>query len=221
NLLSSEKVTVDDRLFSTLSTTTRKLLAYKLPVLITDTVGFIQSLPAWVIDAFHSTLEEIENADVVLLVCDVSDELDTLVMKLQTSLNELMELGVTSPIIIVLNKIDSISKEELKNKIDYIKNLNVSRYRKIIPISVKTGENIDLLLETIYDLLPQLSHLSLTLPNTSSVQSFISWLYERANVLSISYDKDISIDVECNSKLKNKIISTCKKLKGSYILKDS
>ena len=221
NLLSSEKVTVEDRLFSTLSTTTRKLPSYKLPVLITDTVGFIQRLPAWVIDAFHSTLEEIENADVVLLVCDVSDELDILVMKLQTSLNELMELGVTAPIIIVLNKIDSITKEELQDKINYIKKLSVSKYRNIIPISVKTRENIDILLDTIYDLLPHLSRITLTIPNVSSAQSFISWLYEKTNVISISYNRNISIDVECNSKLKDKIISTCKKLKGSYILKNS
>lgn len=221
NLLSNEKVTVEDRLFSTLSTTTRKLPSYKLPVLITDTVGFIQRLPAWMIDAFHSTLEEIGNADVVLLVCDVSDELDILVMKLQTSLNELMELGVTAPIIIVLNKIDSITKEELRDKMDYIRKLSLSKYRSIIPVSVKTRENIDLLLDTIYDLLPQISHITLTLPNLSSAQSFISWLYEKTNVISISYGRNISLNIECNPKLRDKIISTCKKLNGTYILKDS
>ncbi|MCJ2534291.1 MAG: GTPase HflX, partial [Candidatus Thermoplasmatota archaeon] len=66
NLLSGEDVKVEGRLFSTLSTTTRRILQKTkektIPILLTDTVGFIENLPSWIIDAFHSTLEEIEVA---------------------------------------------------------------------------------------------------------------------------------------------------------------
>ena len=73
NALTGEQVDVENKLFSTLSTTTRKLSQLNIPILMTDTVGFIQRLPAWIIDAFHSTLEEIKDADLVVLVIDVSD----------------------------------------------------------------------------------------------------------------------------------------------------
>ncbi len=70
NLLSGEKVKVEGKLFSTLSTTTRKIKNNNFPILLTDTVGFIQNLPAWIIDAFHSTLEEIEVSDIIILMVD-------------------------------------------------------------------------------------------------------------------------------------------------------
>jgi len=61
NLLSKENVKVEGKLFSTLSTTTRRIpknkTSHQLPILLTDTVGFIDNLPSWIIDAFHSTLE--------------------------------------------------------------------------------------------------------------------------------------------------------------------
>lgn len=215
NLLSDEKVTVEDRLFSTLSTITRKLQTYKIPVLLTDTVGFIQHLPPWIIDAFHSTLEEIETADVVLLVVDVSDDIDLFGMKLKTSMDELVDLGVTSPIIIVLNKIDKISDDELQLKITYLHNLGLSHYRRIVPVSIEKKENIDVLLDAIYEALPHLVRLHLSLPNNAEVQSFISWLYEKAHVSSIQYKERISLFVECNPKLCDRIISTCKRFNGT------
>lgn len=77
NLLSGEKVKVEEQLFSTLSTTTRSIMTKnkekQMPILLTDTVGFIENLPSCIIDAFHSTLEEIELADVVVLVVDGSE----------------------------------------------------------------------------------------------------------------------------------------------------
>ena len=68
--LTQDSIKIEDKLFSTLSTLTRKVETQNIPILVTDTVGFIQRLPAWIIDAFHSTLEEIELADVVVLVLD-------------------------------------------------------------------------------------------------------------------------------------------------------
>ena len=102
NELTEEGVEVEDRLFSTLSTTTRKLAQSKIPILLTDTVGFIQQLPSWMIEAFHSTLEEIRDADVVILVVDGSDLLTNFEQKFTTSLDELNELGVINPILIAI-----------------------------------------------------------------------------------------------------------------------
>ena len=214
NLLSNEKVKVEERLFSTLSTTTRKISNANVPILLTDTVGFIQNLPAWIIDAFHSTLEEIEVADVVLLVVDTNEKKEDFEKKLKTSLDELTEIGVNSPIVIVLNKIDLISKEELNAKIEYLKELRLTHYRKIVPISVKNKENTDVLLDVIHSSLPRLVKITIKLPINEKTQSFISWIYEKAHVSEISYKEYITLSIKCNTKIKSMIVSKCEEFNG-------
>jgi len=217
NILTGEKVKVEDRLFSTLSTTTRKIENKNMPILLTDTVGFIQNLPAYVIDAFHSTLEEIEVADVVLLIVDISEKKEIIAKKLRVSLDELIEIGVASPIIITLNKSDLVSKEVLDKKIEYLSRLNLIENRDVVPISVKNQENIDRLLEIVHDSLPQLVRLKIKLPINTKSQSFISWIYEKASVLEISYDSFVTLEIECNNVVREKIISECRDLEGSRI----
>ena len=217
NLLSGEKVKVEGRLFSTLSTTTRKIKKKKVPILLTDTVGFIKNLPAYIIDAFHSTLEEIEVADVVLLIVDISEELDIIINKLKVSLDELIELGVNSPIIITFNKADLISQNEIDTKINNIKNQGFFENKKIVTISIKNKRNIETLLNLIYDSLPQLVRFKIKLPINKESQSFISWIYDKANVLDISYSDYATLTIDCNANLCSKIISKCKNLKGFQV----
>jgi GTP-binding protein HflX len=216
NILSGEQVKVEEKLFSTLSTITRKIKDEKIPILLTDTVGFIQDLPAWIIDAFHSTLEEIELADVVLLVVDSSDDILLFEKKLKTSLDELSEIGAKSSIIVVLNKIDLLSNDQLDFKIKFLKDLKLSNFHKIVSISVKNNLNIDLLLDAIYNLLPNLVRFEISLPVNKKSHSFVSWIYDKCNVIDISYNKSIKLDIECNIKIKNMIISRCKDLGGKF-----
>jgi len=218
NILSHENVYVENKLFSTLSTTTRKINSKHVPILLTDTVGFIKDLPAYIIDAFHSTLEEIEVADVVVLIADVCEKKEIIVDKLKVSINELIEIGVTSPIIITLNKTDLISNEELNERLDYINNQGLTENKKIIAVSAKNQNNIEKLLDFIYESLPQLVKFKIKLPLNEETQSFISWIYEKAHVLEISYDEYIIIHIESNMALKEKIISRCKELKGRLYL---
>jgi GTP-binding protein HflX len=217
NLLSDEKVKVEGRLFSTLSTTTRKISNKNVPILLTDTVGFIQNLPAYIIDAFHSTLEEIEVADVVLLVVDVSEEKEIITNKLKVSLDELIELGVTSPIIIIFNKADLISEKEFSSRIEYIKNQGFLDNRRIVSISVRYRRNIDILLNMVYESLPQLVRFKIKLPINKESQSFISWIYEKANVLDISYSNYAILTIDCNVSLRDKILTKCQDLNGFQI----
>jgi len=217
NLLSGEQVKVEGKLFSTLSTTTRKINNKNLPILLTDTVGFIQNLPVWVIDAFHSTLEEIEVADIVLLVIDTSEKEEIIGKKLKVSLDELVELGVTSPIIIVFNKTDLLSKEEVTARINYLQKIELTKNRKTVFISVKNKKNIDMLMSIVYQSLPNIARVKLRLPVNEKTQSFISWIYEKAHVSDISYDGYVTLCVECNARIKNKIVSKCDVLNGSII----
>lgn len=216
NILSNDTIAVEDRLFSTLSTTTRRIENKHIPILITDTVGFIQRLPSWIIDAFHSTLEEIQQADVIILVIDGSDTIEIFKQKLQTSLKELTNLEIQAPILIVINKIDLISADELKIKIDQIETNNDVPKRLIIPISIREQRNMDMLLEKLYQSLPLLSRLNCVLPNNTETQSFISWLHKKTNVISLSYGRTVDITFDCNPKLRDKIIHICQQLHGTF-----
>jgi len=219
NILSGEKVKVEGRLFSTLSTTTRRIKSKQanIPILLTDTVGFIEDLPAWIIDAFHSTLEEIELADVVVLVVDGSEEKEVVEKKLQVSLNELYDLGVNASIIIALNKIDLKNNKDIDNLKQYLNQRGLLKDRACIPISIKEGINIDLLLESIYESLPQLTEISMKLPINKEAQSFVSELYNKTRVTNIKYSNYIIIDIECNAKIRDKIVSKCMSLQGSIL----
>jgi len=217
NLLSGEKVKVEKRLFSTLSTTTRKMREKNVPILLTDTVGFIENLPAWIVNAFHSTLEELETADIVLLVVDCSDCEELFGRKLNTAMSELIDLDVISPVIIVLNKIDLISEDELLSKLKYLDSLGFLVDHKVVSVSVSERKNIDDLLDVVYESLPDISCLTLYLPNSEETQSFISWLYRKTHVCSISYDEIVKVDIKCNSYIFEKITSMCRKLKGKIV----
>jgi GTP-binding protein HflX len=221
NLLSHEKVKVEGKLFSTLSTTIRRIKdktqREKAPILLTDTVGFIENLPSWIIEAFHSTLEEIGVADVVVLVIDGSENKETVEKKLQVSLNELQDLDVTSSVVIALNKTDLISKNDTTNLIDYLDKRGLLNDKLCTPISVKYKINIEELLENIYSSLPNMVKMTLKFPIDEKSQSFVSELYKKAGVSNIKYNHYITIDIECNSKIKEKILSKCKSLNGIII----
>jgi GTP-binding protein HflX len=210
NLLSNEKVKVEEKLFSTLSTTIRKIENNNIPILITDTVGFIEKLPAWMINAFHSTLEEIEVSDIVLLVVDASDNIENFNRKLITSYNELINIGVKSPILIILNKIDLISKRNLNEKINFINDNNLIKINRIIPISIKNKINISKLIAEINNFLPNRVKFKVTIPNNKKSQSFINWIYEKAFVNEIRYDTNIHLNIECNEFIKQIILSRLK-----------
>ena len=206
--LTGDDVEIDDRLFTTLSTKTKKLAKSSLPILLVDTVGFIKDLPHWLINAFHSTLEEISFSDLILLVVDSSDNDKILVEKIRSSLKEIYILKEEPKIIIVMNKIDKIKREELEKKIKVVEeNFNI----KTIPISALTGENIDLLIYEIENCLP-FSYLELRIPEKE--KTFISWIWENSNVLDFSVDGTANLKIKCSEKLKEIIKGKCNKLGG-------
>lgn len=141
NRLTGSTVLAQDKLFATLDPTTR---AYRLPggrsMTITDTVGFIQKLPHGLVDAFKSTLSEVREADLILMVADASD--DNLSRQLDAVHRVLEEIGAgESRSLVVFNKIDLIDAETL---------LDLRRiYPDAVLVSARTGEHIDDLVERV------------------------------------------------------------------------
>jgi GTP-binding protein HflX len=140
NALTGEKQEESANLFTTLSTTTRKIKLSETEVLIADTVGFISRLPAYMIEAFKSTLEELIYTDVVILVIDISDPIFELKKKFRSCISTLEELGVKQDkVIFALNKSDLALPDEIMEKVDY---LGLKENKKWLPISAVTKQNI-------------------------------------------------------------------------------
>ncbi|MGI0086775.1 MAG: GTPase HflX [Nitrosotalea sp.] len=151
NILTGEQKEESPKLFTTLSTTTRKIVLRGTEVLISDTVGFISKLPAYMIEAFKSTLEELVHTDIVIVVIDSSDPFPELRKKFRSCVSTLDEIGVNQDkIVFALNKSDLIVEEEIIDKADQ---LGLKENKKWLSVSAATGQNIPALENLIYYIL--------------------------------------------------------------------
>jgi GTP-binding protein HflX len=142
NTLTGESKNVGQGLFTTLSTFTRAINLGENRVLVSDTVGFISKLPAYMIDAFKSTLNELTYSALVLLVLDISEPIKDMKRKLASSIVSLNELDVPmSKAIYILNKTDMIPSNEVFEKANQLGIINHNT--QILPISANTGHNIN------------------------------------------------------------------------------
>jgi GTPase len=141
NALTGESKITGQGLFTTLSTTTRAIELDGNKTLINDTVGFVSKLPAYMIDAFKSTLDELRYANLILLVLDVSEPLDELERKYASSVDVINEFEVPpTRIIYVLNKVDITS---IADAFDKAGELGILDSKRVVPVSAKTALNID------------------------------------------------------------------------------
>src|SRR5215475_11934814 len=165
NALSKSDVLVSPRMFATLDPTIRAL---RLPsgrrALLSDTVGFIRDLPKGLMTAFRATLEEVQEAALIVHVSDVSnpnhDELDEEVEKI------LEELGVSArPMLRVLNKVDRLNAEQ-REALE--RSCERNSGDKPILVSALSGEGLEELLRRIDEAIPvdPMIPLSLRLPLT-------------------------------------------------------
>jgi GTPase len=151
NTLTGEGKATAASVFTTLSTATRALDLQDGKVLLSDTVGFISRLPAYMVDAFKSTLEELSYADLVLLVIDISEDVHEVRYRLASSLDVIREFQVPeSRIVYVLNKVDRVGVEDAFEKAGQ---LGILASRRAIPVSAKTGFNLDQLKNLVRSLL--------------------------------------------------------------------
>ena len=133
----SRHVFVKDMVFATLDTSVRRIEpAGAQPFLLSDTVGFINDLPAYLVEAFHSTLEEVLKADLILEVVDSSDPEHA--MQMEVTDRTLQELGAGSiPRIRVMNKADLTEPSGIS-----LNNDGIQR-QDLIRLSAKRGDGID------------------------------------------------------------------------------
>lgn len=149
NTLSKADTFVADKLFSTLDPTTRRI-EYKIGAefLLTDTVGFIYNLPKSILAAFKATLEELDEADLLLHIVDItSDNISANYISVEKLLSD---LGFSNKQkIIVLNKIDLLSCNKNIGEINKVLENMKLKEHNVVTISAKEKIGIDILLDRI------------------------------------------------------------------------
>ncbi len=174
--LTGAGVLVEDRLFSTLDPTTRKLdLPQGSSVLLTDTVGFVRKLPHELVEAFRSTLEEVSQASLLIHVVGASRDPERQIAAVAV----LNEIGATEkPTLIVLNKVDLVMEVE----IDKLQ----GRYPGAVLTAASDKQGLDELLDALSDHLAQLRvEVSLNVPFDRG--DLVARVHEEGEVLQETY----------------------------------
>lgn len=202
NLLASEDVEVNSQLFTTLTPTTRIVRLNGKPAFLSDTVGFINNLPTLLVEAFYATLREIALSDLILLMIDISEPLNIVEKKLETSLDTLNSIGANSvPILLVFNKLDLASANDVEEKIR-----SLSLPYEYVAISAKNGWNIKSLEEKVSQMLQGFIRIKATIPLDLTLMKIIKEIYSKSKVINIEYnDAHVKVDVETTIELAEKL----------------
>lgn len=198
NALTQAHVLVEDKLFATLDTTTRKfVLPNRQEVLLIDTVGFIRKIPHTLVAAFKSTLEEAVYTDILLHLIDVSHPMAEAQAEATAEVLKELHAG-EQPMITVLNKIDACDNPSLLQRLRF-------KYPKTVQISALKKIGFDQLTEMMMQELSNLRKIvKLRIPQ--SHYALISELMREGRVISSEYEaNDVLLEVEVPSRLEHKI----------------
>jgi GTPase len=185
NLLTGAGVLTEDKLFATLDPTTRSFtLPNKQRLLLTDTVGFLRKLPHTLIESFKATLEEVNEADLLIHVVDLShSRLDENIEAVDIVIKELGAYGKQT--LVVLNKIDALKNQELVP-------IYLEKFPGSVAISARTGcgtEELVLALQNALSSWRLRSHFRVPL----SESALIAEIHRVGHVLELKYEGDFAV----------------------------
>jgi len=182
--LTGADVFIENKLFATLDTTTRKIaLPNKQPLLLTDTVGFVRKLPHQLVEAFNATLEEAAVADFLIHVLDSSQP--EVMEFYNTTMSVLTDLGAsTKQMLIVFNKVD---------KVDDPSALFALRrhFPDAVSVSALSGEGIDELIERISEFVAR-GTMTVDLRLPAARADLLARLHREGSVRRVQYDGEFT-----------------------------
>ncbi len=189
NALTGADVLVEDKLFATLDTRTRRWpFSGGGHVLLSDTVGFIRNLPHSLVASFKATLEEARQADLLLHVVDASSpEAETQIKSVNAVLEELGLLD--HPTILVLNKSDQVPDRSF---LDVLK----AQHDESIAISAATGENLDRLEQAVREALNELA-MDAEVETSVGNGPVLAYLARHAQIRDRRYEADDRVLLDC------------------------
>jgi len=184
--LTGADVLVEDKLFATLDTTTRKIaLPSKQPLLLTDTVGFVRKLPHRLVEAFNATLEEATLSDFLIHLLDASQP--EVMEFYNTTMKVLTELGADAKkTIVAFNKIDKVRDSTVLTALR-------THFPDAVFLSVHTGEGLGELVERMGELVANgMVTKELRIPHKAG--ALLAQLHRHARVLETHYEgEDVRI----------------------------
>ena len=188
NAITGAGIPANNRLFDTLDTTSRLLtVSDTLDVVISDTVGFIRKLPHQLVEAFKATLEELEYADLLLHVIDLSNP------------QWAQQAQVVDDLIREL-KADHIPCLRVYNKCDLAFSGALPREKDSVYISAKTGEGIKRLLQAVDEKLDKgTRRVTIHLPYDKA--GLLDGLYREAKVENVEYGETVDITAVCTPRI--------------------
>ena len=188
NAITGAGIPANNRLFDTLDTTTRLLtVSDTLAVVISDTVGFIRKLPHQLVEAFKATLEELEYADLLLHVIDLSNP------------QWAQQAQVVDDLIREL-KADHIPCLRVYNKCDLAFSGALPREKDSVYISAKTGEGIKRLLQAVDEKLDKgTRRVTIHLPYDKA--GLLDGLYREAKVENVEYGETVDVTAVCTPRI--------------------
>ena len=188
NAITGAGIPANNRLFDTLDTTTRMLtVSDTLDVVISDTVGFIRKLPHQLVEAFKATLEELEYADLLLHVIDLSNP------------QWAQQAQVVDDLIREL-KADHIPCLRVYNKCDLAFSGALPREKDSVYISAKTGEGIKRLLQAVDEKLDKgTRRVTIHLPYDKA--GLLDGLYREAKVENVEYGETVDVTAVCTPRI--------------------
>lgn len=201
NYLTDAGILEKDMLFATLDPTVRKLvLPSGRTILLSDTVGFISRLPHQLVESFKSTLEEVKDADIVLVVADASDTDVSKKISVTEQILSDMDAG-GKPVIYVYNKCD---------RLDILPPRETLSRHDSVCISAKDGTNVESLLERIDKILSETKK-TVNFLFPFEMQSAVNDLYRNAAVNSVEYTEsgalvNALVDEKCYGMYKKYIV---------------
>lgn len=201
NYLTDAGILEKDMLFATLDPTVRKLvLPSGRTILLSDTVGFISRLPHQLVESFKSTLEEVKDADIVLVVADASDTDVSKKISVTEQILSDMDAG-GKPVIYVYNKCD---------RLDILPPRETLSRHDSVCISAKDGTNVETLLERIDKILSETKK-TVNFLFPFEMQSAVNDLYRNAAVNSVEYTEsgalvNALVDEKCYGMYKKYIV---------------
>jgi GTPase len=202
--LTNADVFIEDKLFATLDTTTRKfMLPDNQEVLLIDTVGFIRKLPHLLVMSFRSTLEEAVQADILIHMIDASNP--SALHQAETTLQVLNELKAgDKPVITLLNKIDILQSDLVEHHLSEVGQRLKLAYPRSIEFSATTGLGLNKLISEMQLVLKERrARLMLRIPQSDYHK--VSEAIREGKVFSTEYEEnDVIIDVELPRILANR-----------------
>ena len=214
NALAEATARVDNALFTTLSTTTRLIEFSNRKFLLTDTVGFIDRLPLTLVEAFHSTLEETIFSDLIIVILDINEPIESIKKKNKTCLETIDRIGASGvPVITALNKIDRLTEAEANQKLEELKEETTNP----ILISAKARTNLDMVRHEILKKLEGYIQASFSAPLTNATMSLVSWVHKGADVKKTEYtENSVQMIFEANPEFAEKVKNRVEDLNGKF-----